>query len=357
MKRPLIVAGLFFLLALTVLSFFAALFYLNLFLPANRLPAESVTEFIIEPGTPFVSIQRRLAGNNLIEKPNNFYYAAKILGKVSKLQAGKYHLPGSISYVSLVRRLSNAPRYYVKVTIPEGMEMWEIAEIFHQKLQIPVEEFIAYQNDPKRAGVNDPSVVRLEGYLFPDTYFFYEGVSAEEVIRRLVKQFYTVYDDKMKAKADSLRLTLNDVVTLASIVEGEVIVKDEAPLVASVYWNRLNKRMKLQADPTIQYIVEGPDIRLRERHLSIDSPYNTYKYYGFPPGPINNPGRKSLEAVLWPDSTAYLYFVAKGDGTHIFSKTLAQHNRAKEQFQKVRWEVLREKRRAAREAAQKDNSK
>jgi UPF0755 protein len=141
-----------------------------------------------------------------------------------------------------------------------------------------------------------------------------------------------------------MNMRMHDILTIASIIEGEVIVDAERPIVASVYYNRLRKRIRLQADPTIQYIIPGAPRRLLIKDLEIDSPYNTYVYYGLPPGPINNPGKASIMAAIYPANTKYLYFVAKGDGSHVFSKTLSEHNRAKASFDKIRREVYRKQR-------------
>jgi len=143
-----------------------------------------------------------------------------------------------------------------------------------------------------------------------------------------------------------MKMTVSKILTLASIVEGEAIFDDERAVIASVYYNRLKKRIKLQADPTIQYILQGPPRRLLLKDLAIDSPYNTYMYYGLPPGPISNPGKNSIMAAIYPAKTDYLYFVARGDGRHTFSKTAAEHQRAKQQFDQVRREVYRKKRRS-----------
>jgi UPF0755 protein len=185
----------------------------------------------------------------------------------------------------------------------------------------------------------------LEGYLYPDTYFFTYGVQAPEVLRTLVGHFWKVYNDSLKARTEELGWTVHQVVTLASIVEGEARVDSERALISAVYHNRLKRGMLLQASPTVQFLLPDGPRRLLKRDLEIDSPYNTYRYPGLPPGPINNPGRKSLLAALWPAPVRYLYFVANGDGTHTFSYTLAQHLRAKRKLDRIRREYYRNRRR------------
>ncbi len=189
-------------------------------------------------------------------------------------------------------------------------------------------------------GVNAAS---LEGYLYPNTYSFFWGVSPREIIRTMVQEFYHHVGDSLRQRAAALGLTVHQALTLASIIEGEAVVDSERALIAAVYHNRLRQGILLQADPTIQYIVPGPPRRLRNRDLEIASPYNTYRYPGLPPGPVNNPGLVSIRAALYPAPVNYLYFVARGDGSHVFSRTLEEHLRAKRDFDRVRARVRREK--------------
>ncbi|MBC7187662.1 MAG: endolytic transglycosylase MltG, partial [Calditrichaeota bacterium] len=185
----------------------------------------------------------------------------------------------------------------------------------------------------RELGVSAPS---LEGYLYPSTYQFYWGVAPEVVIRTMVKEFWRQMGDSVQACAQAMGMTLHQVVTLASIIEGEAMLAEERALISAVYHNRLRLRMPLQADPTIQYLVPGRGRRLLKKDLAIDSPYNTYLYPGLPPGPVNNPGMASIVAALHPAPVDYLYFVARGDGGHVFSRTLREHLRAKERFDQVR---------------------
>ena len=183
----------------------------------------------------------------------------------------------------------------------------------------------------KTLGVDAES---LEGYLFPETYKFSLMMAEEQVIRRLVKQFQRVFDSQMRAQASRMGMTVHETVSMASIIEGEAQVGDERPIISAVYHNRLKKRMRLQADPTVQYaIVDGPR-RLFYKDYRIDSPYNTYRHRGLPPGPIMSPGEASLRAALYPAEVNYLYFVARGDGSHIFSRTTREHEKAKRE---TRW--------------------
>ena len=183
----------------------------------------------------------------------------------------------------------------------------------------------------------------LEGYLYPDTYFFYDGIDEESVIKRLVKEFQVFWSDSNIAMANNMNFSQHEILTLASIIEGEAIYDSERPVISAVYHNRLKKGMKLQADPTVQYVIKDGPRRLLNKDLRIKSPYNTYLYKGLPPGPINSPGFMSLHAALYPKENDYLYFVAKGDGYHTFSKNEKDHERAKRAFQRVRKKVKKER--------------
>ena len=176
----------------------------------------------------------------------------------------------------------------------------------------------------------------LEGYLFPETYFFSEEASPESIIETMVFQFRKNFSPEFKNRMQGIGFNEIEVITLASIIEGEAIFDIERSKVSSVYHNRLRRGMKLQADPTIQYIIEGPPRRLLNKDLKIESPYNTYLNYGLPPGPINNPGLQSIKAALFPNGNKFYYFVAKGDGYHTFTQTEKEHRIAKEKFQEVR---------------------
>ena len=183
----------------------------------------------------------------------------------------------------------------------------------------------------------------LEGYLFPETYYFFDGEKERSVIKRLVKEYKKFWSNENIARANSINLTQHQIFTLASIIEGEAIYDSERPIISAVYHNRLKKGMKLQADPTVQYIIKDGPRRLLNKDLKIKSPYNTYLYRGLPPGPINSPGFASLKAALYPDENDFLYFVAKGNGYHTFSKNEKEHERAKRAFQRVRRKVKKER--------------
>jgi len=210
------------------------------------------------------------------------------------------------------------------------------------QLSFTAEEFMQYLNDKtllQQLGIQSPS---LEGYLFPDTYDFIDMDGPPTVIRRMVNHFFQIIDDSLLNEITASKRSLHAVLTLASIIEGECLVDEERPIVASVYLNRLRRRMRLESDPTIQYILPDGPRRLLNSDIEIDSPYNTYRRRGLPPGPINNPGLKSILAAIRPANTNYLYMVAVGDGTHSFTHDYDEFLKAKRHFQRIRRKIALE---------------
>ncbi|MEC9437482.1 MAG: endolytic transglycosylase MltG, partial [Candidatus Neomarinimicrobiota bacterium] len=255
----------------------------------------------------------------------------------------KFNIVNASTNYSLINNLINSVNVSKKVTILEGWSINEIAEKLHTSIKIDKKSFIkASQNENllKKWDVNSNS---FEGYLFPNTYQFTEDETAIEIINKMVSEYKKNITKKMRDRMSKMDLTENEVLTLASIIEGEAIYDSERPRISGVYHNRLNKGMRLQADPTIQYIINDSPRRLLNKDLKIKSPYNTYLNHGLPPGPINNPGIESIKAALYPEEIDFLYFVAKGDGYHTFSKTEKEHNRAKRAFQKVRRKIRKTK--------------
>jgi UPF0755 protein len=179
----------------------------------------------------------------------------------------------------------------------------------------------------------------LEGYLYPDTYQFHLDPTPEEIVERMINRFWNIFDDSLRERAREMGLSIHQIVTLASIVEGEAVIDSERTVIAALYWNRLNRNMRLQADPTIQYIIRNGPRRLYKKDLAIDSPYNTYLHRGLPPGPVTNPGYASIYAVLYPASVNYLYMVANGDGSHSFSMSISGHLKAKKHLDQIRNDV------------------
>jgi UPF0755 protein len=290
----------------------------------------------IKSGCTFNEIVAILTKKGVITSPRNFILTAKIFDYTHKLKAGKYHIPLGLSNYSILKILVKGEVSTEWVTVPEGFNSRQIASILRRKIEIDSSRFVTLVNDSvfaKALGINASS---LEGYLYPETYNLHWGIKEEAVIRILVKEFNEHFTDFLRIRAQQLGFTPHQALTLASIIEGEAVVDSERAVISAVYHNRLKKGIPLQADPTIQYIIEDGPRRLLDHDLEIDSPYNTYKYPGLPPGPVNNPGIKSIRAALYPAPVNYLYFVAYGDGSHVFSTNLGEHLRAKRKFDKLR---------------------
>ena len=310
-------------------------FYLTIIIwPQNNLKKES--SFQIPTGSSLYKVSKILKKNKIIKNETSFILAVTLMGYEKKLQAGKFNLQKDTNNFQLIKKLVYGNESLVSVTVLEGWSLNQISEEIEKKIGIKQIDFLEVSRHPqflKKLGIAAKS---LEGYLFPETYFFSERVSPESIIETMVFQFKKNFSTDFKNRMREIGFNEIEVITLASIIEGEAIFDIERSKVSSVYHNRLKKGMKLQADPTIQYIIEGPPRRLLNKDLKIESPYNTYLNYGLPPGPINNPGLQSIKAALFPKETNFYYFVAKGDGYHTFTQTEKEHKIAKKKFQEVR---------------------
>ncbi|MBK6910090.1 MAG: endolytic transglycosylase MltG [bacterium] len=290
----------------------------------------------IPQGSSLDDISRILYGEGLIEHPRLFALTARFLGSDTKLQAGTIRLALGQSLVELIRALSVAKAVGIPVTLREGLTSRQVAEILARELGVDSSAFMHAVFDSRlllRLNVDAPS---FEGYLFPDTYFFTGLESADQIVERMVTNFRMQLPANTNERLAALGLSLNEMVALASIVEWECMIPSEARVIASVYHNRLRKGMLLQADPTVGYALGKGPSRLFLSDLQVDSPYNTYRYAGLPPGAINNPGRRSMEAALNPTTTPYLFFVAQGDGTHAFTSNYSDHLQAKQKLDELR---------------------
>ncbi len=275
-----------------------------------------------------------LASAGLIHADIRFLILAKITGLSKKFQAGEFRLAFGKKPVDLMRQLSTALPVEHPVTIPEGLRADEIADIFSQGNWCDHDTFLHLIHDTHFiSSLGLDGVTDLEGYLFPDTYYLTRMSSnGKNIIRTMVRRFQKVW--KRLTKEGTGALSQRQTVILASIVEKETADPGERPMIAAVFLNRLQLGMRLQSDPTVIYGIKNFSGSLTKDDLERYTPYNTYMIPGLPPGPICNPGKGSLEAVLHPAKEPYLYFVSKNDGTHKFSKTLAEHNRAVWKYQK-----------------------
>ncbi|MEK7727136.1 MAG: endolytic transglycosylase MltG [candidate division KSB1 bacterium] len=333
------------LIALLLLGLAGVGAYLHPVFWAPAVPASAPhSSFIIHRGMSVKQIADSLRQQAFIRNQKHFLLAAKLTGWSNQLKAGKYEITSGLTHVDLLRLFRSGKVVQVRVTLPEGKTAEDYAEIVARALQINKEEFLRLTEDSSFARKLGVAAPRLEGYLYPNTYQFYWGTTVAEVLTALVQELQKHLDENLRAQVQASGMTLHQIMTLASIIEGEAVVDSERTVISAVYRNRLRQGILLQADPTIQYAVPGPPRRLLFRDLEIDSPYNTYRYAGLPPGPVNNPRLESIRAALNPAPVQYIYFVARGDGSHRFSYTLDQHLQAKRDFDRVRAQVRREQR-------------
>jgi UPF0755 protein len=296
----------------------------------NGKTKEKIIEIL--PGKNTSQIARLLKHEKLIKNEKVLIIYAKIKGLDSKLKAGKYILHPAMSIPEIVKDLSegNVLNESIRFTIPEGLELKEIAELLEKKGLVDSEYFIEIakvKNFPFDFLKGLPGDTTLEGYLFPDTYEVNKDIGEKDIIKIMLRRFENIFNADFVSRARELRLSVHEVITLASIIEREAKVDDERPLISSVFHNRLKIGKLLQSCATVQYALGERKETLLFKDLEIDSPYNTYKVPGLPPGPISNPGEASIKAALFPAETDYLYFVSNGDGTHTFSRTYGEHLR------------------------------
>ncbi len=289
----------------------------------------------IPKGASLSQVGGLLQENRVISSRLVFKLVAMIRGEQRKIQAGDYLLKTDSDAGDVLDLLISGKTLTVALTIPEGYNLDQVTDLLDQRGIISRKDFSKLARDPrllKELGIEGDS---LEGYLFPDTYFFRmsEVKDPELVVRRMVKRFGEVYDKYARPIAEKNGWTRQQVVTMASLIEKEAVV-EEHPLVSAVFHNRLRKKMKLQSDPTVIYGIKPMGSKITREDLNRKHPYNTYQNFGLPPGPIANPGRASLVAAVQPADEDYLYFVSKNDGTHDFSKTLEEHNQKVEMYQK-----------------------
>jgi UPF0755 protein len=298
---------------------------------------EVAEQFVdIPTGTGAGAIGTRLSGAGVVRDPLTFRLALWLSGRARELKAGEYRFDRPMTPFEVIDRVARGDVYKRLITFREGLTIPEMAAVFEERGFGAAAEFERAASNAQLVSDLDPAAVTLEGYLFPETYALPRGTTAEELVSQMVALFKRLYTDALKAQAQAAGLTTRQVVTLASLVEKETARPDERPLVAAVYRNRMDKGMGMQADPTVIFALQQAgryNGNLTREDLQFDSPYNTYRYSGLPPGPIAAPGLASIEAVLRPAPVAHLYFVSRNDGSHVFADTLADHNRNVQQWQ------------------------
>lgn len=291
------------------------------------------TSFTIRSGEGFSSINYRLKKEQVISNARLFHYYTKYKDSLTKFKAGTYAITDGMHMGEVLETLTNGTPILTSVTIPEGKNMFEIGKIFEQNKITTYSAFVKACRDPKNISlIGVVSAPSLEGYLFPDTYKFAPNTPANTVVATMVRLFNEKVQNLNFSKS---KLSKFKVITLASIVEKETGAKFERRTIAGVYLNRLEKRMRLQADPTTIYgIWENFDGNLKRKHLLQKTKYNTYKMSGLPLGPIASPSLAAIKAVLKPEEHKFIYFVSKNDGTHVFTPTYKEHLKAVDYWQK-----------------------
>lgn len=295
-------------------------------------PKAEAVVFNVPEGWTLRDVALELERSKIIRSGRTFRVLARFRSDGRHIKAGEYELGAHMRPGDILDKLTRGAVLTHSVTIPEGYTAEQIGDLLEKNGMAPKEAFMVFFDDASLMEKHNLPGPTLEGYLFPDTYHFARGVSVRKIVETLILRFRDVFEP-LKARAEERRMSLHEVVTLASIVEKETGRLDERPIIASVFLNRLERGMRLQTDPTVIYGIQGFNGNLTRKDLQTKTPYNTYRIKGLPPGPIANPGEASLRAVLYPSDTDYLFFVSKNDGSHQFSKTLSEHNRAVRKYQ------------------------
>lgn len=306
----------------------AALLLIPMQRPLNASATPRV--FRVECGQSMADVARALVEEGFIARRAPLAVWARLTGADRRIQEGEYELAASLTPREILGRLEAGARLLVSVTIPEGWTQRRILERLAGELSVSLDSLRAAAASPDWFAGLDLPQLSLEGYLHPETYRFERRMPARRVLRALLAAGLRMQTARRLARAESLGWSWHEVLTLASIIEAETARPDERPQIAAVYHKRLARGWLLQADPTVAYALGKPALQLTLDDLEAESPYNTYLVPGFPPGPICSPGEPSIVAALWPEEGfEALYFVARGDGSHVFSRTLADHNRAR----------------------------
>jgi len=327
---------LFVILLLVVCAAGATWFYLGVNRPYKGY-AESEQFVEIPPGSGTAAIARRLTDAGVVTDVNTFRLALWVTGQGRRLQAGEYRFDHPLSARQVAEKIGRGEVYVHPITFREGLTIKQMAELYESRGFGPAKDFVEAAKNVALVQAIDPAAKDLEGYLFPDTYALPRRATADQLVARMVASFTKALTPDLIEKATANGQSVRQLVTLASIVEKETGKAEERPMVAAVYANRLKIGMGLQCDPTVIYALERAgrfNGNLTREDLQFDSPYNTYRYAGLPPGPIASPGRASLEAAARPASVDYLYFVSRNDGSHVFATTLAEHNKNVKVWQK-----------------------
>ena len=333
-KKEFLIILSFFILVLSILSY--------VFFSPNYYTGTAPKVIKVAKGESLDFLAQKLYDEGMIASKGNFKFAAYVYGSTKSIRPARYYVPNGLSYLSLLDLFVSGKGDELKeISFYSGISVKGLCSRLQSENISNADSLRSLINDKKFLSKLDFKQVSLEGYLFPQEYNFYENSSAEEIIGVLYLSFQNFFVDSLKEQAKKIGLTEHEVVTLASIIDGETNKVEEMSRIAGVYLNRLHGGMKLQADPTLQYLQTNGWKRLRGKDLRIDSRYNTYKYFGLPPGPINNPGKDALLAALYPENHKLLFFVADTKGGHLFSQYFSQHKKLAQEYYK--WLNLKSK--------------
>jgi UPF0755 protein len=322
-----------FLAALLALAWFAYHIYRQVYIPFQGYRDNVIVQ--IESGMSAAAIGKKLQSQGVIASASYFTRYYRLFSAGRKLKAGEYLFDGPLSMPQVIDKLYQGKALLYKITVKEGLWIGEIGLIFEEAGLFMEAEFVRAAANNALIYDLDDQAVDLEGYLFPDTYLVRKDISAAEMVALMVRRFRENFSNTFIWRARDIDFSIRQAVIMASLIEKETAAHDERFLISSVFHNRLRHKTLLDCDSTIIYALKKAG-RYRGKlgwdDLKLPSPYNTRLYRGLPPGPIGNPGFASLEAALYPENTDYLYFVAKDDNSHYFSKTLAEHNRAVKKY-------------------------
>ncbi|MDP1948190.1 MAG: endolytic transglycosylase MltG [Nitrospirota bacterium] len=301
-------------------------------IPAQERPPSKI--IVIPDGSTFQFVASLLERERLIKSHSAFVLLGKSQSVDRKVHAGEYELSPAMTPAEILSKLLSGQVVLHPFTIPEGLTLTQIADLISQQGVTDRAEFIRLAKDRAFIASLGIKAETLEGYLYPNTYKFPRTVKAREVLVAMVEQLRQVVGPDLLVRMQELKMTMHEVLTLASVIEKETGAGGERPEISAVFHNRLKKHIPLQSDPTVIYGLPAFDGNLHKKDLSHPSPYNTYRVRGLPPGPIANPGIQAIRATLYPSDSHSLYFVSRNDGTHQFSATLIEHNQAVEKYQK-----------------------
>ncbi|MBU8850283.1 MAG: endolytic transglycosylase MltG [Desulfobacterales bacterium] len=332
-KLRIIIVSIFVLSAFLISS--GLFFYLELtsFIKNPANPAAIEKKFTVKPGQSLAVVAKNLEKESIISNKTYFKLFTRYKKAGEKLQAGEYILSASKSPEQILEIILQGKVKLYRITLPEGLNIKQVAALVEKASSCDITRFVDLCHNKSFITSLGIKSTTLEGWLFPDTYFFPKHTSCEDIITAMVAHFNKNFTDTWKARAKTLGFSVHDIVTLASIIEKETGDASERPIISSVFHNRLKKKMRLESDPTVIYGIKNFDGNIKRKHLKMVTPYNTYQIKGLPAGPIANPGALSLQAALYPAQTEYLFFVSKKDTTHKFSRTLQEHNQAVRKYQ------------------------